>query len=1282
MNYYLVFGVNYIPDLSLTKYSVYDISCQEDLIEKHNIFLRQLHRLGVMSQVYFHLLYYFDCDSSIPRGKRLKILFYATADTPDKLAVLPPFITSSVLSTYYDFKCFGQEPRNDEYIIDEFGRWGRAKDEFNHGAFLCKKDYHLYAQNRLPYDEKDKAIPIWSMMEWTPNEVGRLFNVLKLMEGYDETAAIRVDLFPVDVAENFSRNMLPVINDLHSRMSQHNQGRDNSSATILKSIEAFTDKLMKYPQFCANIVAFSKHKDVAIMLADSIGAEAVESGAYKVHALNIYTDKSSYNIYSFDNIILLLDSNDKSNYMADHVSLYTLDEIRPMFSLPVLYPGESIECPKESDPPYESDQNISGNESSKGHSDKYMLIGRNMHDYPVSFPIDSFSKHAFIAGVPGSGKTNTMLFMTTELWCKHNIPFLVFEPAKQEYRSLAKISKLKEHERLKELRIFSPGADTRFPLHINPFEFPKGLTLAEHIANLNAVFAGAFELPPPSPHFIDTCIEKVYMDKGWNINSRNDEQNLPYPTLQELYDSLNIAVQNSHYQGETLGNLRSVMEVRVGSLLKREIGNVYNVRHSTIKPEDWLKYPIIIELESLGEGPANFMTLLISTLIRESLKVRKIQNHFLNHDIATLNEGRKVNHIVFYEEAHNLIGPSQEQIGDSVDPKISATKYLVKMLAEVRALKEGIVIADQLPTVMAPEVLKNTELKLAHRITASDDRELLGNTMSASPDQLAEQGTYKKGEALVFYEDLLKPFKIKVRKWQLENTHYESLMTAEMNKYLTDNQFNMQKYFDNIYDSPTDSELVSLIGQYDSYDEMLKRSALIMVQKMREGFRALRSTILQLYINHLIEAHKERENLLQDIHYAIREYDAYRVNACDPNDASGHQKKNEIRSKFDNFEKQLSYKGSPYSIYMTLSDKNKTNANDKLRKLLSECCMLFMNNVSSFENYGKYSEFVLNATISSFVRTIGVVNYKHIHGCEVLNAINYIFRTVKTFINKYGKEFAYPLSDCSLNHNYEMVKNRLSMILIDLACDTSFLHKELYDFVKIYDFKNSPDKLYATIKAWNNFYFKWNNIVYNYHGIYSDYLKMEMIDSYLGVFNIILPLDDYIRISKIFINSSKSIYDDIMQFIAHIDSSNNIQCIHNKLYRSIKKRSRVINMIKMNYEFNEVLEATRMDTEEYRTTNPNKLTLRYEAYAEACRMLFKKWNIILNDSEKRELQHWFCEFIIIIASYKHLTTHQNEMIRKRLSEYYRFFCSCTSADDRLLDISIINKVDEYFNEPK
>lgn len=108
MQYYLCFKVNKIPDLTMVKYSVYDISGQEDLIEKHSVFLRQLHRLGVESNVFFHLLYYYDGADGITKGKRLQIIFYATAETPKKLELIREFVTTSVLSAYYDLMVYNK----------------------------------------------------------------------------------------------------------------------------------------------------------------------------------------------------------------------------------------------------------------------------------------------------------------------------------------------------------------------------------------------------------------------------------------------------------------------------------------------------------------------------------------------------------------------------------------------------------------------------------------------------------------------------------------------------------------------------------------------------------------------------------------------------------------------------------------------------------------------------------------------------------------------------------------------------------------------------------------------------------------------------------------------------------------------------------------------------------------------------------------------------------------------------------------------------------------------
>ncbi len=1160
----------------MAKYKVFDISGQEDLIAKHSVFLRQLHRLGIESNVFFHLLYFYDGAEGISKGKRLQIIFYATADSPRKLELIREFVTTSVLSTYYDFYCYeistamdyrldegylqftnlsgtrkkyklsgsinhfeydaikkqiesdgylycSIEPNTNEvteinsqlFYLDSIGRIG-CDYSFDHASFLTKKDYHLYAQNRLYNDPQNSLIPIYSIMEWIPNPLGRLFNVLKLMEGYNETCALRIDLFPVDVAESFNDNMAPTINELRQRMSQHEQGKDDNCDTVLKSIEGITKKLMKYPQFFANVIAFADHKDISVMLVDSVGAEAVESGSYLVKDISTFgvADKQ-YEIYSYDSEIVIdrttysLDG----NYMSEYVSLYTLDEVRPMFSFPVLYPGESIECAKETDPEFEEE------------NENTLHLGISDNGYSVNFPIKLLNKHAFIAGVPGSGKTNTMLYMVSELWNTYHIPFLVLEPAKQEYRALAKTSKLKGMDALKEICYFSPSADSRFPLHINPFEFPIGLTLAEHISNLNSVFSGAFELPPPSPHFIDTCIEQIYLNKGWNINSRNDGS-LPYPTMQELYDSLNVAVQNSHYEGETLGNLRSVMEVRVGSLLKREIGNVYNVEFSSFKPEEWLERPVIIELESLGEGPANFMTLLISTLIRETLKINKIK------DRSTSDNGLPrigLNHIIFYEEAHNLIGQTQENIGDRVDPKVSATKFLIKMLAEVRALDEGIVIADQLPSVMAPEVLKNTGLKIGHRITANDDRELLGGTMSASPDQLAEQSVFLPGEALVFYEGIQKPFKMSIAKWQRTPDEYCDSATDELiaylkNDYYLDNEDSSEQeliedYFLNIYDSPTDIELYRIIKDYPTYKELLLRSKEIVIQRVIASFSSYYYQLNEINRRNLIPAYAEGDKWLREIQLYKKNY-------------SKSKNRKEELAKIVKMESQYTDFKSVFTELLTYKGDKPIPIKRKLIFMLNECNILFANNISIVKNYDALGIELSATIIDAYLLLFESIDYRHLWKNNdlvdaVLTNTAAVRNVIKTFVDYSCAE---PSGALANTEYYSLLKEHSYAIrCFGILNDFNLLNKQLIDAL---DWKSQTfdcDVVKTIAEEYSKKYFEWMAVSNEYQNNREE-MQSLIILKYSELFDCIKYFRDPELIAHQLYVPTREVYSNVTDF--------------------------------------------------------------------------------------------------------------------------------------------------------
>lgn len=153
-----------------------------------------------------------------------------------------------------------------------------------------------------------------------------------------------------------------------------------------------------------------------------------------------------------------------------------------------------------------------------------------------------------------------------------------------------------------------------------------------------------------------------------------------------------------------------------------------------------------------------FLTLLLCNYIREELKIIKKKNA----DDANKNP----NHVIFIEEAHNVIANTAEQSGSNINPKISATKFIVDMLAEVRALRESIVIADQLPSSMAQEVMKNTGLKIALRMSSQDEREYISSTISASPVQIDNLSRYEKGKSLVFFEKMEKAMEVQICKWE------------------------------------------------------------------------------------------------------------------------------------------------------------------------------------------------------------------------------------------------------------------------------------------------------------------------------------------------------------------------------------------------------------------------------------------------------------------------------------------------------------------------------------
>lgn len=727
----LEYYIESIPDLTLSRYEVFADSGIDGMIEAQTQFIRQLYRAALLGTVSIHFL--FDYNPSRPDGKKISIrlIFQAPEENQAYLEKLRKLVKASGISGYFSFR--------------EATRPTHVEPVYTRMCYLRKKERFLQTV------VDGAATYFYVVPNWTIKENARLYNIFKLMGSFDEPCCYRIDLFtrkdldeqvhqafekPLTYLRNTSKRG-PTLGDATWTDSDQ---KDPNANEVLRQYEDWLKAVDTAPIFLCRVCSFSRDEEYGQLLLDSVLSECLESGNG-----TLGFEKGNFTELEGMGDIpagIHVCSDKTPKLMREWPIIFTLDEAAAFSRFPVLYDGENIELPKE---------------TSVARKDTGIILGIDGNGHNVRIPLRMLPKHMFVCGVPGAGKTNTMLHMANSLWNheepdssgtprKAHIPFLVLEPAKREYRELALFD-------IPELIVFSPSACTDFPLNLNPFEFPAGITLSEHIGKLCQVFEGAFPIPAPAPFILDRAIQAVYENLGWSasdINTGSGEKQ--FPTMSELYKQFEKELAQTNYDGEMKGNIRSVLEVRIGSLLRREMKDMFDVRKSTLSPEEWLKRPVIIELEALGEGPANFVTLLLCTLIREALKASPMAD-----------KDKPIRHVIFIEEAHNLISSeSQADKPEDSNPKIAATSFIVKMLAEVRALREGIIIADQLPTAMAPEVIKNTNIKLVHRLTSQDDRELVGSTMSASPLQLENMATYVPGHALFTYEDMLRPFDMTV----------------------------------------------------------------------------------------------------------------------------------------------------------------------------------------------------------------------------------------------------------------------------------------------------------------------------------------------------------------------------------------------------------------------------------------------------------------------------------------------------------------------------------------
>ena len=88
---------------------------------------------------------------------------------------------------------------------------------------------------------------------------------------------------------------------------------------------------------------------------------------------------------------------------------------------------------------------------------------------------------------------------------------------------------------------------------------------------------------------------------------------------------------------------------------------------------------------------------------------------------------------------------------------------LLQISAEVRKYGESLIIVDQIPNKLTPEVLKNTNKKIVHKIFAQDDKEAIGNTMSLKDEQKNFLSNLETGRVIISNQSFAKPIQVQIK---------------------------------------------------------------------------------------------------------------------------------------------------------------------------------------------------------------------------------------------------------------------------------------------------------------------------------------------------------------------------------------------------------------------------------------------------------------------------------------------------------------------------------------
>lgn len=354
-----------------------------------------------------------------------------------------------------------------------------------------------------------------------------------------------------------------------------------------------------------------------------------------------------------------------------------------------------------------------------------LLVGETEGDGRFCLNLAELRQHLMVCGRAGSGKTNFVYLLMKRL-NERGMKFLAFD-WKQDYAPI-------DFEQL-----FGGIAGSRGGVHVlsvgrtpglqfNPLIPPEGMEPSIWIKRVCEIFTHAYMGGPRFEQIIRDAVDHFYREYG--VYEGKTER---YPTVREVKEYLD-RFKTVGREAQWMQTVQSVLS----GLTFGETGRTFDV--AAQPPLDFLlRENVVLDLSVLSNADKTFIV--------EALLLW-IYHYRLAKPFAS-----ELQSVIILEEAHHVLKAKYEEEESIIDV----------VLREIRSLGIGVVVIDQMPSMISNVALANTYATVALNLKLDDDKAKIGRCMNLDKEQQAALGDLPIGTAVVKLADrFAKPFKLKI----------------------------------------------------------------------------------------------------------------------------------------------------------------------------------------------------------------------------------------------------------------------------------------------------------------------------------------------------------------------------------------------------------------------------------------------------------------------------------------------------------------------------------------